>query len=124
VKESHPVETAEFATARSIADEPAFAWWVPYTLRKRDIILSKINARIRKTTHKYGIEIPTSVQKAMEIDRSNNNTFWKDALAKEMTEVGVAFEVLEEDMKAPIRWSKVTGHLVWDVEMDFTRKAR
>jgi hypothetical protein len=123
-KESHPVETADFAKARSIADEQAFAWWVPYTLRKHDIILSKINARIRMTTHKYGIEIPTSVENAMEIDRSNNNTFWKNALAKEMTEVGVAFEVLEEDMKAPIGWSKVTGHLVWDVKMDFTRKAR
>jgi hypothetical protein len=41
-----------------------------------------------------------------------------------MTKVGVAFEVLEEEMKAPIGWSKVTGHLVWDVKMDFTRKAR
>jgi hypothetical protein len=118
------VGTAEFAKARSIADEPAFAWWVPYTLRKRDIILSKMNARIRKTTHKYGIEIPTSVENAMVIDRSNNNTLWKDALAKEMTEVGVAFEVLEEGIKAPTGWSKVTGHLVWDVKMDFTRKAR
>jgi hypothetical protein len=38
LKESHPIETAKFAKARSIADEPAFAWWVPYTLRKRDII--------------------------------------------------------------------------------------
>ena len=124
LKESHPIETAEFAKARSIADEPAFAWWVPYTLRKRDVILSKICARIRKTTHKYGIEIPTSVAHALEIDKANSNTFWKDALAKEMTEVGVAFEVLEENMKAPSGWSKVTGHLVWDVKMDFTRKAR
>jgi hypothetical protein len=97
LKESHPIETAEFAKAQSIADEPAFAWWVPYTLRKRDIILSKINARIRKTTHKYGIEIPPSVEHAYEIDRANSNT-----LAKEMTEVRVAFEVLEEEMKAPI----------------------
>jgi hypothetical protein len=124
LKESHPIETAEFAKARSIADEPAFAWWVPYTLRKRDIILSKIKARIRQTTHKYGIEIPTSLTHAEEIDRRNSNTFWRDALAKEMTEVGVAFEVLEEGIKAPIGWSKVTGHLVWDVKMDFTRKAR
>ena len=124
MKESHPIETAEFAKARSIADKPAFAWWVPYTLRKRDIILSKISARIRKTTHKYGIEIPTSVEHAYDIDRANSNTLWKDALALEMTEVGVAFEVLEEEMKAPIGWSKVTGHLVWDVKMDFTRKAR
>jgi len=65
-----------------------------------------------------------SVENANEINRSNSNTFWKETLAKKMTEVGVAFEVLEEEMKAPIGWSKVTGHLVWDVKMDFTRKAR
>lgn len=34
LKESHPVETAEFARAREIDDEAAFAYWVPYTLRK------------------------------------------------------------------------------------------
>ena len=32
LKESHPVELAKFAKARAIQDEPAFAWWVPYTL--------------------------------------------------------------------------------------------
>ena len=34
MKEVHPVETAEYARARGISIEPAFAWWVPYTLRK------------------------------------------------------------------------------------------
>ena len=29
MKESHPVEVAEYAKARCIDDEPAFAWWVP-----------------------------------------------------------------------------------------------
>ncbi len=122
LKESNPIETAEFAKARSIADEPAFAWWVPCTLQKRDITLSKINAQIRKTTHKCGIETLTSVENAHEINRKNNNTFWKDALFKKMTEVGVAFEVLEENIKAPTGRSKVTGHLVWDVKMGLTQK--
>ena len=45
-----------------------------------------------------------------------------DALVKEMFNVGIAFEVLEEKQSAPLGWSKVTGHLVWDVKMDFTRK--
>jgi hypothetical protein len=81
---------------------------------------------IRKTTYKHGIKIPTGVENALEIDRSHTDTFCKDALAKKemRTEVGVAFEVLEESMKAPVGWSKVTGHLVWDVKMDCTPKAR
>ena len=94
--QSHPVEVAEYAKARGIHDEPAFAWWVPYTLRKRDVILSAVKHRLRKQTHKYGIEVPTSVEHAMEIDAKNGNHFWRDAINKEMTNVGVAFEVLHD----------------------------
>ena len=41
-----------------------------------------------------------------------------------MKEVGVASEVLDDGIRSPIGCSKVTGNLVWDVKMDFTRKAR
>eukprot|EP00957_Ditylum_brightwellii_P148889 11335677-Ditylum_brightwellii.AAC.1 len=84
MKELHPIEVAEFAKARGIHDKPAFAWRIPYVLRKRDIILSKLKAQIRKTTHKYTIEVPASVEHAFEINRVNKNTMWKDAIAKEM----------------------------------------
>ena len=36
VKESYPVELAENAMVKGIDDKPAFAWWIPYTLKKRD----------------------------------------------------------------------------------------
>ena len=124
LKESHPVDLAEYAKARGIADEPAFAWWVPYTMRKRDIILSVVKSRLRKTTHKYGIKIPTSIADAERIDKENGNHFWRDAIQLEMQNNGVAFEILEINRKAPPGWRAVTGHLVFDVKMDFTRKAR
>ena len=41
-----------------------------------------------------------------------------------MYNVGVAFEILDEGAHPPHGWKQVTGHLVWDVKMDFTRKAR
>jgi hypothetical protein len=124
MKESYPVQTAEFATARGIAKEPAFTWWVPYTLRKRDVIISAVKARVRQTSHKYGKEIPRSIKHAHEIDAKNGNTLWADAIKKEMTNVGVAFEILPEDGQPPPGWSKVSGHIIFDVKMDYTRKAR
>ena len=123
VKEAHPVETAEYARARGISDEPAFAWCVPYTLRKREVILAAVKNRIRKMTHKYSIEIPRDMEHAHEIDSRNGNTMWRDALRKEMYNVGVAFEILDEGTHAPHGWKRVTRHLIWDVKMDFTRKA-
>ena len=124
MKDSHPVETAEFARAQNIDDEVAFAYWVPYTLRKRDVIISAVKYRCRKVTHNFGIEILTSVEHAYRIDSENRNTFWRDALDLEMGNVGIAFELLKKEKVIPPGWSKVTGHIIFDCKMDMTRKAR
>ena len=124
MKEAHPVETAEYARARGISNEPAFIWWVPYTLRKQEVILAAVKNRIRKMTHKYGIEIPRDMEHAHEIDSRKGNTMWRDTIKKEMCNVGVAFEILDEGAHVRHGWKQVTRHLVWDMKMDFTRKAR
>ena len=63
LKESNPVQVAEYTMARDIWEEPAFAWWVPYVLHKRYVIILAVNSRVRKTSHKYGIELPSSAKK-------------------------------------------------------------
>ena len=47
LKESNPVQVAEYVVAQNIADKPAFAWWTHYVLRKCDVIVLKFNARVR-----------------------------------------------------------------------------
>ena len=44
LKESNPVELAQFGTAINISYEPAFSWWVPFFLRKRGRIMSAVNS--------------------------------------------------------------------------------
>jgi hypothetical protein len=39
LKESHPIETSEYAKIIDVDHEPAFNWWVPHVLKKRDHIL-------------------------------------------------------------------------------------
>ena len=63
-KDLYPVEVTEFAKARNLVSEPAFAWWVPNTIRRRNAILSEVKAWFMKQTHKYGIEIPRDVAHA------------------------------------------------------------
>ncbi len=124
MKESHPVETAEYACASGIDEEPAFAWWVPYTLKKRDVIVSAIKARVRKVTHKYGVVLPSTVAQALDEDKKNGNKLWTDAISKEMADVGIAFEILKHSDPTPVGWSKQSGHLIFDVKMSLDRKAR
>ena len=91
VKESNPVQVAKYAVSRGIADEPAFAWWVPYTLKKRDRIIAAVNKRYHKRIHKFGIRVPKTVEEAYAINKENGNTHWTDAIQKEMKNVRIAF---------------------------------
>jgi len=102
----------------------AFQWWVPYTLKKRDAIISSANSRIRKISHIYGIEIPRDVPNAYRIDALNNNTFWHDAIENKMKNLKVAFDTLPDYTNPPHGNSKSSGHLVFDVCMTFERNER
>ncbi len=45
-------------------------------------------------------------------------------MAKEMGNLMIAFEILKPGQKAPPGWFNATGRIIFDVKMDFTRKAR
>ena len=125
LKESNPVDVPEFAAARDIHHEPVFCWWVPWTLKKRDRGIAAVNSRVRRATHKYGIEVPTSVTHAIRIDTKNGNTFWRDAIDKEMMNVAVAFHILDDSDNLAPGYTKSSSHLIFgDAKMNFTRKAR
>ena len=60
LKESNPVDIAEYVVGNGISEESAFAWWVLYTLKKIDHIIAKVKARFLEKSHKFGVEVPTS----------------------------------------------------------------
>ena len=125
VKNSNPIETAEYAISRDLQDEPAFSWWVHKVVRKRDRIISKLKTyRKIKRNIKFGVKVPFSVEEAKQFDQENNNTFWEEAIKKELSKVRVAFELIEEG-DAPLPGSKkINYHFVFDVKHDLVRKAR
>ena len=79
---------------------------------------------MKRITHKYGVEIPRTIKEAMNIDAKNGDTQWHDAIEKEMGNLKVAFDILENDEHLPPGWTKASGHLVFDVRMTLERKAR
>jgi Reverse transcriptase (RNA-dependent DNA polymerase) len=127
VKETYPVQAAEYAIAAGISGQPAFAWWVPFTMKKRKQIISKVKSKYWIRTHKFGIKIPKTVLEALAFDRENGNTFWWDAICKEMVNVRPAFEIWEKTAaEIPVGYQEVRCHLIFDIKMgeNFRRKAR
>ena len=97
-------------------------------MKKRERIISLVRqrqARYHKRTHKFGIELPTSVKDAYALNKKNGNTFWADAIAKEMKNVKVAFDILPDGQSAPIGHQQMKYNMMFDVKMDdFSQKAR
>ncbi len=115
LKDSHPIETAEYAVTKGLHHEPAFNWWVPHVLKKRDQIICLVR---KQATHKFGIDIPKTIKVALALDRMNGNTLWVDAIAKEMREVRIAFNILPDGSSVPIGYQKIPCHMIFDVKME------
>ena len=133
LKDSYPVQIAEYAVANRIAEEPAFRWWVQSVLRKRNRIVAKMKSRYWKTTHKFGVRVPKTVEEALAIDEETGTNFWRNAMGKEMGKVKVAWKTRNDVTPEQVRTGKVADmigfqeikcHVIFDVKMDFTRKAR
>ena len=58
---------------------------------KRDSIIAKVKSKYWRMTHKFGIQIPKSVDEAYCFDADSRTTFWTEASNKEMATVRIAF---------------------------------
>ena len=126
LKDAYPVPLADYAVANDIQSEPAFAWWVPHTLKKRTAIISKVKSKYWARTHKYGIRVPKSVKEAQAIDRANGNTLWQDAINLEMKNNQIGFEEYQGKIENLIGYEEITAHMIFDVKLaeNLRRKAR
>ena len=128
LKDSHPVQTADYDVAQGIDHEPGFNWWVDVVLRKREIFISlvkKRNAWYLKKTHKFGVEFPKSVTEAYALYKHKGNTHWENSIAKEMKDVKPVFRIMEDSERVPIGFHSINCHMIFDVKMeDFRRKSR
>ena len=133
LKESNPVELAEYAISNKLLEEPAFAWWAKDVLRRQNRIISKVKSRYWKTSHKFGFKLPHSVEEALMIDEETGTDHWRRAIEKEMSKVRVAFERWDDGTvedarqgKKLVGYQEIACRMIFDIKMDgeFTRKAR
>jgi hypothetical protein len=75
---------------------------------------------------KYGVVVPRSVKHALELDAENGNTFWADAIRKEIDSLLAldCFQFHAPDYKpsADYQWTKLT--MIFEVKQDGRRKGR
>ncbi len=124
IKESNPVQMAEYAVANKLVEEPAFKWRVPYTLIKRDRIIKAVGKRFHRKVEKFGVRVPRNIEEAMKLDRDTGTSFWAKAIQKEVKAVFPALRVLGDLEKVPVGSTQIDLMIIFDMKMDLTRKCR
>ena len=111
---------------KRILKEPAFAWWTPHVLKKKNRIISKAKTKYWQSTTKFGFRIPRTISEAQRVDNDNQNTYWMDAVRLEMKNVRIAFEVYDGEISDLKEYQKINCHMIFDIKMseNFRRKAR
>ena len=69
------------------------------------------------------MEILRTVKEALQLEARNGNKFWNDAIDREMVNLKVAFDILENDTPMTPGYKRSSGHMIFDVRMTLERKA-
>jgi hypothetical protein len=125
LKESNPVEVVKYAVSKNLLDAPAFAWWVPYVLKKCSHIIAAVTNIYHNRTHKFGTEVPKKWEDCVKLDKENCNNLWRYSVRKETKNVCIAFQILNGYKAVPPIYQEIRCHMIFDIKMeDFQRKAR
>jgi hypothetical protein len=68
--------------------------------------------------------MPSGIKDAERLNAANGSTLRMDSLRKKMIAAMVAFEVQPEGTTHVPGYKWIPEHKVWDVKIEFTRKAR
>lgn len=89
---------ARYAVANKLVSEPAFAWWVLCTLKKREAVLKFVKSRaLIKKKEKFGLEVPGLGPNAVKCALKH----WGVAMEKEVKTVLPALRILKPGEAVP-----------------------
>ena len=124
------ITLAKYAHDNDLTSTPGWTWAKNKTknpkkfLRMAKIFKSQVNPPGPR--YKFGVRIPRNREEALHLDKINGNTFWQEAIDKEIGQLldYETFNIQEKGEKAPNGHQRIPGFLVFDVKHDLRRKAR
>ena len=127
---SDPITVAVYAKEHGLLDTPGWKRLKPYVKNNKKVnrmtkqaILSSMRHAAR---YKFGVQVPATPREAMELDKKNGNTLWKDAIKKELDQLNEykTFSSRGKGTRVPNDYQLIKVHFVSDVKHDLRHKAR
>ena len=127
---SDPVTLAEFAKEHDLLDKPGWKK-LKKIARNAKVLQRMVNAnkraqRYNSIVYKFGVRIPRNVKEAYDLDERNGNTYWADAIKRELGQIidYRVFRSLGKNATKPEGYQEIPIRIVFDVKQSLQRKAR
>ena len=130
--EHDPVTVAIYAAKNSLLDTPG--WKLPGLKKRaktqkrliRFANQAKLDSFRTKPVYMYGFLVPRNYDQALELDISNGNTKWQDAIDTELFQIDDYDTFIDkgEGYRPGIDYKKIKVHLIFAVKHDGRHKAR
>ena len=124
MKESYPVEVAEYEEAVCISNEPAVSWSTAHALKKGTENHSRSQQKIPQVDTQIWDQGAQNCGGSCVFGQGNGYDLWWKAIQKQISAVEVAFKVLDEDERPPVGSQYMKCHMMFSIKMeDFSQKA-
>ena len=126
---SDPVTCAIYAKNNQLLHLEGWTRFKRLASRQKKLLRLAHQARLQSyrlaPRYKFGVQVPRNHDQAMELDRANGNTLWRDAEKLELAQID-EYETFQDlgIGKRPAGYKQIRVHFVYDVKPTLKRKAR
>ena len=138
MRESDPLTLARYAEENNLLETRGWKWakekereikhYIRNVTGETQKNETKKKRKFKKSLPKYkfGVQVPRGTRQALDLDKANGNTLWKESMEKEVKGLldFETFQILEEGSRPPEGHSFIPLHAVYDCKVDGRRKCR
>jgi hypothetical protein len=125
-----PWSLVVYAHRSRLTNKPGWEWIDDY-IRSNETFGNMVRAyKVTRTGNgpkfKFGIEVPRNPKHALEIDKENGNSAWRESMTTEVNQLldYETFRVVPDGMPMPKGYKRIPYHCVLDVKVDLRLKSR
>ena len=125
-----PITVTEYAKEHDLLEEPGWKRLKRFAKNEKQlgrmINQAKLKGERRAPIFMFGVQVPRSHKEAVELDKKNGNTKWKDAEQKELEQLDdyKTWHDKGNGYVPPSEYQKIRVHFVYAVKHDLRHKAR
>ena len=121
LKHDDPLKLINYAQNNQLSNLEEWKWTNNFNqnLNLFEVMVQNTSQSLNNT-YKFGVRVPKTAKQALQFDKEDENSLWKEAIDKEINEINEyqTFKVLDHTETLSYGYKQIPYHLISDVKFD------